>query len=588
VQLDWNIIRKKRDLPNMKNELVARILNEIADMLEMQGVEFKPRAYRRAARTIESLAEPIEQVYAQGKLLDLAGVGDAIAKKVAEIIETGTLRYYEDLKQKTPVDLDSLLAVEGIGPKTVGLLYKKLGIKTLEDLQLAAQEHKIREIKGLGPKTEENILSGIELAKRSRGRTLLGDALPIADEICERLRSVMRTAGETGKAEAAGSLRRMKETVGDIDIVATTKTPSFLSDQFAQLQGVRKILEKGETKSSILLDNNLQVDLRVVEEESFGSALMYFTGSKDHNIALRKLAIDQGFKLNEYGLFKGNQQLAGRSEDDIYTRLGLEYIPPELREDRGEIVAATKHQLPSLLPYDGIRGDLQVHTQWSDGQQTIEEMAQAGKRLGYEYIAITDHYSKMPIVNGLSEERLRDQMKEIDRVNEKLRRFHVLKGAEVDIASDGTLSGDEVLKELDLVVASIHGTFRQTRKEMTRRLVSAMESGLVNVVGHPTGRKINEKKPSDVDFEEIFEASKRTKTYLEINASPQRLDLNDANAALAIRSGCKLAINTDAHNREQVKNIRLGIAVARRAWAEKKDVINTQPLNELKRTLKKA
>jgi len=588
VQLDWNIIRKKRDLPNMKNELVARILNEIADMLEMQGVEFKPRAYRRAARTIESLAEPIEQVYAQGKLLDLAGVGDAIAKKVAEIIETGTLRYYEDLKQKTPVDLDSLLAVEGIGPKTVGLLYKKLGIKTLEDLQLAAQEHKIREIKGLGPKTEENILSGIELAKRSRGRTLLGDALPIADEICERLRSGMRTAGETGKVEAAGSLRRMKETVGDIDIVATTKTPSFLSDQFAQLPGVRKILEKGETKSSILLDNNLQVDLRVVEEESFGSALMYFTGSKDHNIALRKLAIDQGFKLNEYGLFKGNQQLAGRSEDDIYTRLGLEYIPPELREDRGEIVAATKHQLPSLLPYDGIRGDLQVHTQWSDGQQTIEEMAQAGKRLGYEYIAITDHYSKMPIVNGLSEERLRDQMKEIDRVNEKLRSFHVLKGAEVDIASDGTLSGDEVLKELDLVVASIHGTFRQTRKEMTRRLVSAMESGLVNVVGHLTGRKINEKKPSDVDFEEIFEASKRTKTYLEINASPQRLDLNDANAALAIRSGCKLAIDTDAHNREQVKNIRLGIAVARRAWAEKKDVINTQPLNELKRTLKKA
>lgn len=571
----------------MKNQLVARILNEIADMLEMQGVEFKPRAYRRAARTIEGLAEPIEEVNAQGKLLDLPGVGDAIAKKVAEIIETGTLGYYEDLKQKTPVDLESLLAVEGIGPKTVGLLYKKLGIKTLEDLQRAAEEHKIREIKGLGPKTEENILSGIELAKRSRGRTLLGDALPVANEICERLKSVMRSAGEAGRVEAAGSLRRMKETVGDIDIVATSKTPSLLSDEFTRLPGVKKILEKGETKSSILLNNHLQVDFRVVEDGSFGSALMYFTGSKDHNIALRKLAIEQGFKLSEYGLFKGSQQLAGRTEEEIYKRLGLENIPPELREDRGEVAAALKHQLPNLMPYDGIRGDLQVHTRWSDGQQTIEEMAQAARNLGYEYIAITDHYSKMPIVNGLNERRLREQMREIDHVNEKLSGIHVLKGAEVDIAPDGTLSEDEVLKELEIVVGSVHGVFRQNKMEMTRRLVSAMESDLVSVIGHPTGRKINEKNPSEVDFEEIFEASKRTKTYLEINASPQRLDLNDASAALALRSGCKLAINTDAHNREQMKNIRFGIGVARRAWAEKKDIINAQPLDELNRILRK-
>ena len=571
----------------MKNQHVARILNEIADMLEMQGVEFKPRAYRRAARTIESLGEPIEDVYAKGKLLDLPGVGDAIAKKVAEIIDTGTLGYYEELKKKTPVDLESLLAVEGIGPKTVRLLYKKLGVKSLEDLQRAAEEHKIREVKGLGPKTEENILGSIQMTKRSRGRTLLGDALPIASEICERLRNVMRTARESVQVEAAGSLRRMKDTVGDIDIVASCKTASLLSEEFARLPGIQKILEKGETKSSILFDNHLQVDLRVVEEPSFGSALMYFTGSKDHNIALRKLAISQGFKLNEYGLFKGEQQIAGRTEDEIYGRLGLESIPPELREDRGEVEAALKHQLPTLLPYDGIRGDLQLHTRWSDGQQSIEDMAQAAKNLGYEYIVITDHYSKMPIVNGLNEQRLRDQMKEIDSVNERLSGIQVLKGAEVDIGPDGALSGGEVLKELDVVVGSVHGSFRQTRKEMTQRLVSAMESELLSIIGHPTGRKINDKNPSDFDLGEIFEASKRTKTYLEINASPQRLDLNDANATLALRSGCKLVINTDAHNKEQMKNIRLGIGVARRAWAESKDVINTQPLDQLKRTIRK-
>ena len=571
----------------MKNQLVVRILNEIADMLDMQGVEFKPRAYRRAARTVESFAEPIEQVYAQGKLMDLPGVGDAIAKKITEIIDTGTLRYYEELKQKTPVDLESLLAVEGLGPKTVGLLYKRLGIKTLDDLQRSAQEHKIREIKGLGPKTEENILTGIELAKRSMDRTLLGDALPIADEICEALRRVIRTTREGGQVEAAGSLRRMKETVGDIDIVASTSIPSKLLDQFTQLPGIRKVLEKGETKSSVLLDG-LQIDFRVVATESFGSAMMYFTGSKDHNIALRKLALDQGFKLNEYGLFKGNEQMAARTEDDLYKTLGLDYIPPELREDHGEIAAAREHHLPDLIPYDGIHGDLQVHTRWSDGQQTIEEMALAAKELGYEYIAITDHYSKMPIVNGLNEERLRKQMKEIDRTNKESRGAHVLKGAEVDIAYDGTLSGGEVLKELDMVVASIHGTFKQSKNEMTRRLVAAMESGLVNIIGHPTGRKINEKNPSDIDLDELFEASKRTKTYLEVNASPQRLDLNDANAALALRSGCKLAINTDAHNREQLKNIRFGIGVARRAWTERKDIINAQPLSELRRDLEKS
>lgn len=570
----------------MKNQLVAQILNEVADMLDMQGIEFKPRAYRRAARTIESLGEPIEDVYAKGKLEDLPGVGEAIAKKIGEIIETGSLKYRDELKAKTPMDLEGILAVEGIGPKTAAVLFKRLGIKSLDDLERAAKEHKIREIKRLGSKTEENILSSIELAKRSKARILLGDALGVAEEICKHLRGNKKA--EAVQVEAAGSLRRMKETIGDIDILATSHHPIQLSEDFTKMADVRKVLEKGETKSSILLQSNLQVDLRIVEEQHFGSALMYFTGSKDHNIALRKLAISKGLKLSEYGLFKGNEPVAGRTEEEVYKKLGLDYIPPELREDRGEVEAAKNHELPDLIPYDAIQGDLQMHTKWSDGQQTIEEMAQAAKALGYSYIAITDHYSTMPIVNGLNEQRLREQVKEIDHVNEKVEGVRVLKGAEVDIAPDGTLKGEEsVLKELDLVVGSIHGTFKQTKKQMTQRLITTMENGLVNIIGHPTSRKINEKNPCEIDFDQILEASKRTRTYLEINSSPHRLDLDDANAKLAMKAGCKLAINTDAHDKEELKNIRFGIAMARRGWLSRADVINTMPLEKLRTILKK-
>ncbi len=570
----------------MKNQLVAQILNEVADMLDMQGVEFKPRAYRRAARTIESLGEPIEEVFAKGKLEELPGVGEAIAKKIGEIIETGSLKYRDELKAKTPMDLEGILAVEGIGPKTAAVLFKRLGIKSLDDLERAAKEHRIREIKRLGPKTEENILSSIELAKRSKARILLGDAFPVAEEICKHLRGNKKA--ETAQVEAAGSLRRMKETIGDIDILATSLHPTQLSEAFTSMSDVRKVLEKGKTKSSIFLQSNLQVDLRIVDEQSFGTALMYFTGSKDHNIALRKLAISKGLKLSEYGLFKGNEPVAGRTEEEVYKKLGLDYIPPELREDRGEVEAAKNHDLPDLIPYDAIQGDLQMHTKWSDGQQTIEEMAQAAKTLGYSYVAITDHYSTMPIVNGLNEERLREQSKEIDKVNGKLEGITVLKGAEVDIAPDGTLKGVEsVLKELDLVVASIHGTFKQSKKEMTQRLITTMETGLVNIIGHPTSRKINEKNPSEIDFDELFEASKRTGTYLEINSSPHRLDLDDANAKLALKGGCKLIINTDAHDTAELRNIRFGIGIARRGWLSRNDVINTMPLTKLRTVLKR-
>ncbi len=570
----------------MKNQLVAQILNEVADMLDMQGVEFKPRAYRRAARTVESLAEPIEDVYAKGKLEDLPGIGEAIAKKIGEIIETGSLKYRDELKAKTPMDLEGILAVEGIGPKTAAVLFKRLGIKSLDDLERAAKEHKIREIKRLGPKTEENILGSIELAKKSKIRILLGDALPVAEEICKQLSDNKKA--NAARVQAAGSLRRMKETIGDIDILATSLHPIQLTEAFTNISDVRKVLEKGETKSSILLQSNLQVDLRIVEDQSFGSALMYFTGSKDHNIALRKLAISKGLKLSEYGLFKGNERVAGRTEEEVYKKLGLDYIPPELREDRGEVDAAMNHKLPDLISYEAIQGDLQMHTKWSDGQRTIEEMAQAAKALGYSYIAITDHYSTMPIVNGLNEQRLREQMKEIDYVNQQVEGVTVLKGAEVDIAPDGTLKGEKsALKELDLVVGSIHGTFKQTKREMTQRLITTMETGLVNIIGHPTSRKINEKNPCEMDFDQIFEASKRTGTYLEINSSPHRLDLDDANAKLASKAGCKLAINTDAHDKDELRNIRFGIAMARRGWLSRADVINTMPLEKLRGILKK-
>jgi len=570
----------------MKNALVAKILYEIADLLDMQGVQFKPQAYRRAARTIESLPNPIEYVYSEGKLDELPGVGVNIAKKIAEIIETGSLKYFEELKKSTPIDFESLLAVEGLGPKTVQLMYKKLGIKSLDDLELAAKQHKIRTIKGLGPKIEENILDSIDLARRKKERVLLFSALTTAETIRDQLKNSI--IADQGEVEVAGSVRRMRDSIGDIDILASSNQPSRLADFFTSMADVRKVLEKGETKCSILLNDDVQVDLRLVKPESFGSALMYFTGSKDHNIAMRYVAIKKGYKLNEYGLYKDVTQIAGRTESDVYKKLGMDYIPPELRENKGEIEAATIHTLPNLIPYDAIVGDLHVHTTWSDGTQPIEEMVQAASQMGYAYVAITDHYSNMVAARGLTERQLRNEMTEIDKISRKFDRIKILKGAELDISADGTLKVEKkILKELDVVVASVHSTFKQTKKEMTNRIVSTMESGYVNIIGHPTSRKIDEKRPSEIDMEKLFDASKRTKTYLEINSTPQRLDLNDENVKMAIQAGCKLSIDTDAHNAQHFKNIRLGIGVARRGWTEKKSIINAQPLEALLRDLEK-
>ena len=568
----------------MKNLEIAKILNEIADILDMKEVEFKPRAYRRAARTIESLSRPIEEIQEEGNLEELTGVGKSIASKITEIIETGTSKYYEKLKTEIPVDIENLTSIEGMGPKTVKMLYTNLGIKTLEDLEKAAKKHKIREIKGLGPKTEDTILEHIDLAKRNQERMLLGLALPVAEGIKNQLENDLDVIYQI---DVAGSVRRMKPTIGDIDVLVSSSDPSKVADYFSKMADVQEVLGKGKTKVSVILANGLQVDLRLVGEESYGSALLYFTGSKDHNIALRKIALKKEYKLSEYGLFKDDKRLAGKTEHEVYDKLGLNFIPPELRENRGEIEAAQDGNLPKLIGYDDVRGDLQCHTKWSDGSQSIEEMAKAALELNYEYLCITDHYGDLKIAGALDDKQLREEVKEIDRINRKLDEIEILKGAEIDIKPDGSLNVNEkLLGELDIVIASVHSNFNQTKKEMTNRIVRAMENQYVSIIAHPTGKKINKKPSVQLDLNSIFDASKETGTLLEINSSPERLDLDDVTSKAAVGAGCRMVIDTDAHATADFSHMQLGIAMARRGWIQKKDVANTSNLKQLRKILK--
>lgn len=568
----------------LKNLEIAKILNEIADILEMKEVEFKPRAYRRAARTIKSLSRPIEEIQEEGKLEELTGVGVSIASKITEIITTGTSKYYEKLKTEVPVDIETLTSIEGMGPKTVEMLYTNLGIKTLEDLEKAAKNHKIREIKGLGPKTEENILEHINLAKRNQERMLLGLALPVAEGIKNQLENELDVIK---KISVAGSVRRMKPTIGDIDVLVFSSDPGKVADYFIKMADVQEVLGKGKTKVSVILANGLQVDLRLVGEESFGSALLYFTGSKDHNIALRKIALKKEYKLSEYGLFKDDTQLAGKTEHDVYDKLCLQFIPPELRENRGEIEAAQDGNLPRLIGYNDVRGDLQCHTKWSDGSQSIEEMAKAALELNYDYLCITDHYGDLKIAGALDDRQLREEVKEIDRINRKLGEIEILKGAEIDIQPDGSLNVNEtLLEELDIVIASVHSNFNQTKEEMTHRIIQAMENKYVSIIAHPTGKKINKKPPVQLDLNSIFDASKETGTLLEINSSPERLDLDDTTSKAAVTAGCRIVIDTDAHTTSDFNHMQLGIAMARRGWIQKKDVANTSNLKQLRKILK--
>ncbi len=568
----------------MKNKEIADIFNEIADILEIKGDNpFRIRAYRRAGQHIEGIAKDIASL-SHEELLELPGIGKDLADKIEEYLKTGKMRSHEELKKEAPEGLSALLSVPSLGPKTAKLLYEKLKIKNIAELEDLAKKHKLAGLPGIKEKTEENILRGIELLKRGKDRQPLGRVLPLAAEIIGQLRE----KAPLKKISVAGSLRRMKDTVRDIDILVTSSNSNDVMKAFVRLPHVKEILMQGPTKSSIITHEGIQVDLRVVEEESFGAALAYFTGSKEHNIRLREMAMKKGLKINEYGIFreKDNKKLGGKDEADVYKILGLQYVPPELREDRGEIEVALKGALPKLVEVKDIRGDLHVHTSRSDGSHTPEELASAAEDRGYEYIAITDHTKGLGVARGLNEERVMEQKKQIDSLNKKLRGFKLLMGLEVDIRSDGKLDfDDDILSEMDIVVASIHSGFRQSREQLTKRLISAMKNPYVSIIAHPTGRLIGEREPYDVDMERILEVAKETGTALEINAYPLRLDINDIYAKKAKELGVGIVISTDTHLVSQFDYMSYGVSIAKRGWLEKKDVLNTLGYEQLMKEL---
>jgi DNA polymerase (family 10) len=570
----------------MQNRAIAAMLNDIADMLEIkQESPFRITAYRRAARALEGLTEDVARVAERGALTSIPGIGKGIAEKIEEYLRTGTCRYYEELRASLPPGITTLMAVPEVGPKTALMLHERLGISTIEQLEEAARAGRLRTLPRMGAKTEANILKGIALLRRTKERQPIGRVLPLAREIAEALRALP----EVRDLEVAGSLRRMKETIGDIDVLVTSSRPERVMEVFTTLPRVRQVLARGPTRSSVLLDSGLQADVRVVEPESFGAALQYFTGSKDHNVKLRERAVRAGLKINEYGVFRVRDEarLAGRTEEEVYRAVGLPWIPPEVREDQGEIELAAAGNLPALVRLEDIRGDLQMHTRWSDGTETVETMARAAKERGYEYIAITDHSQSLKFVGGVPVDELRANARTCRQVSDRVG-IAVLAGTEVDILPDGRLDyPDDVLAELDVVVASVHSRFAMPREAMTARIIRAMESPHVDILGHPTGRLLGQRDAYEVDMERIVEAAVRTGTALEINASPERLDLNDVHARLARERGAMLVVNTDAHSRFELAHMAYGIAVARRAWAEPKHILNTRPLAALRAFLRR-
>lgn len=570
----------------MKNQEIADIFNEIADILEIKGENpFRIRAYRRASQNIEGLTKDVSEL-SREELLKIPGIGQDLASKIEEYLTTGKIKSHEDLKKEVPEGFAALLSVPSLGPKTAKLLYERLKIKNIDELEKLAREHKLIGLPGIKEKTEENILRGIEMLKRGKERQPLGRVLPIASDILEHLKK----NAPVKKMSIAGSLRRMKDTVKDIDILATSTSPQDVMKAFVHLPHVKEVLMHGPTKSSIITHEGLQVDLRVVEDESFGAALAYFTGSKEHNIRLREMAVKKGLKINEYGIFreKDNRKLGGKDEDDVYKILGLPYVPPELREDAGEVEAAQNNSLPELIELKDIKGDLHVHTRWSDGSHTFEELIAAAKDKGYGYIAITDHSKGLGVARGLNEEKVMEEKKDVDAINKKLKGFRLLMGIEVDIRSDGRMDlSDEVLAKMDIVVASIHSGFRQSREQLTKRLVSAMKNPYVSIIAHPTGRLIGERDPYEIDIDHILKTAAETGTALEINAYPLRLDLSDIYVKKAKELGVKFAISTDAHLISQLDYMSYGISIAKRGWLGEKDVLNTLGYEQLMRELLK-
>lgn len=575
----------------MKNKEIAKIFLEMADYLQMEDVAFKPYAYQRAADSLEGLDQDVVQVYEQGgceALEKIPGVGKNIAKKIEEYLKTGKIREYQKLKKKRPINLEEIIAVEGLGPRKARILYEKLRIKNLKDLERAAKSHKIAPLFGFGQTTEKNILQGIAFLKRSKGRFLLGEILPRAREICQKLKQYP----EVKEISLAGSLRRRKETIADIDILIVSGRPGKVMELFVSLAGIVKVWSKGRTKSSVRLQEGFDVDLRIVPRKSYGSALQYFTGSKEHNIATRRLAIDKGLKLNEYGVFRGKRMIAGRTEKDVYKAIGIVWMPPELRESQGEIEAAQKGRLPKLIDYSDMRGDLHCHSVWDGGVNPIDEMAGAAIGLGYEYLGISDHTKFLRIEHGLNERQLDAQRKEINRLNSEFKiqnsKFRILQGAETNILKDGSIDiKDEALKKLDYALAGVHSNFKMSKKQMTERIIRAMKNPYINIISHPTGRLLKKRDEYQVDFDKILRVAKDLGVILEINAFPERLDLNDQKIRQTREAGVKLVINTDSHQKNQLRFMEYGLAQARRGWAEKKDIINSQPLKKMLEYLRK-
>ena len=567
----------------MKNKDVAEILYEIADILDIKGeIFFKTRAYRMAAQKIEVLDEKIDDLVEQKKLTNIEGIGEAISKKITELVETGKLKYYEDLKKEIPQGVLDMLKISGLGPRKISKIYNKLEIRNIEQLKSACKKKKLRDLDGFGEITEKNILRGIKMLEKTSGRAFLN----VAYEDGRKYIEFLEGCKEIKRLSLAGSLRRRKETIGDLDILASSEKPKIVMDYFVDYENVKRVLLKGSTKTSVILNDDLQVDLRVVSDKSFGAALQYFTGSKEHNVKMRSIAIKNGYKLNEYGLFEKDTEkyIVGKDEEQIYKKLGLSYIPPELRENRGEIETALEKKLPKLVDCKDIKGDLHVHSNYSDGVEKIEDIAKKAKKMGYEYVGIADHSQSLRIARGLSENRVKKKIGEIKKLNKKIPGIHIFCGTECDIKTDGSLDySKKTLEMFDFVGIGIHTKFKMDKKEATNRIIKGMENKYSTFLAHPTCRIISHREPLDLDIEKILDKAEETNTYMEINSFPDRLDLNDIHTKMAKDRNVKIVINTDAHNLDQLDFITYGVATARRGGLTKKDILNTKKLNEIKK-----
>lgn len=568
------------------NSDIAEKLNHLADLLEIEGQNaFRVRAYQNAARIIAELPKDLAVLLSEGAdLNELPGIGPSIAEKVKELVNTGHLNALETLESKLPGHLADLLEVPNLGAKRVKLLHETLGINNLDDLNRAVKAHQLRKLPGFGPKMEEKLAQALTKFTGEERRL----RLDVAEKTADALTTYLKETPGVNEIVVAGSYRRRKETVGDLDILVTCRPNSTVMEQFIHYDQVQQIVMQGPTRTTVILKNGLQVDVRVVPQKSYGAALLYFTGSKPHNIALRTTATRQGYKINEYGVFQGETQVAGKTEADIYQLLGYPYIEPELRENRGELEAALQDRLPRLITRDCIQGDLHTHTKASDGRNTIEEMAQAALAKGYEYLAITDHTQHTRVANGLDEKRYRKHLADIERVNDRMKGITILKSAEVDILEDGSLDlPDAILKQMDVVICSVHSHFNLSNAKQTDRVLRALDHPCVNIFCHPTGRLLNKREPYDIDLEKIMRQALQNGCYLELNAQPARLDLADTFCRMAKDLGLKLVISTDAHKVSDLDYMRFGIAQARRGWLEASNVINTRPLKEFRKLLKR-